>query len=229
MKGQLDEAKKQLVIMQEQAEAADRPWLKIIGGTPANDLTFAMLTEESFASATIIVSAKNIGKSVALNVIIRGKMTFTEGSGLLDREESALCASAAMTTPVPGVTVFPDENTKNSLYTMGVEHLSSKIENPSVVISDAPYFAPANSKLISPKFIGCVSYTYPSSTVIHHSDFRFALQYGEKFPKGAKPDLISAMLFKMNQPHFVNYFVVGKNISPKDLRIQPFYAGFDVN
>jgi hypothetical protein len=229
VKRQADAAQSQVGIMQRQLEAADRPWMKIIGAKPTSDLKFSMMQRDSLVSAMIVVGVKNIGKSVALNVTIHARMTLTEDSDRLSREESDVCSGVIETLPVPVLTVFPDDDTKDSLFVYGVERLPAKIEKPIISVMDAPFLSPPDSKLVSPKFVGCASYTYPSSSVTRHSGFRFALEYGETPPRGKPLDMITAMLFRNNQPHFVRYFVVAKDIPEKELRVERFFAGFDAN
>jgi len=188
-----------------------------------------MMGENPFVSATIVVVAKNIGKSVALNVTIHGMMTLTEDSQRLDQEESAVCSGVIRTYQAPVVTVFPDDDTGYGLFIPGVASLPSKIEKPHISAMDAPLLSPPNSKLISPKFLGCVSYTYPTSSVSHHSGFRFALQYGETIPKGEHVNYPTTMLLENNNPHWVDYCVVGKNIPAKELRGHQLFGGFNAN
>lgn len=228
VKRQADAANTQVGIMQRQLEATDRPWIKIAGAKPIDDLTFSLMrSSKPLVGAQIAIVVTNIGKTVALNVTIHARMTLTEDSDSLNREQSDVCNGVVKTLHAPVLTVFP--NDEESLFVYGADGIPTKIDNSRALGLEVPFLKPPNSKLISPKFIGCVTYTYHSSSVAHHSGFRFSLEYGEKIPPSVHLSILETILFKRNTPHWTRYFVVGKSIPQRDLRVEHFFSGFDAD
>ncbi|MBV9301881.1 MAG: hypothetical protein JOY62_13965 [Acidobacteriaceae bacterium] len=227
---QLTAMKEQLDVMRDQLELADRPWLKVVNAKPLNGLNFIKDGNRISGEANFIVVAKNIGKSVAINVAIHAPLINADAAEDLRRKAAKTC-SGPITSPYRPVTVFPDDDTGNSLLALGVEEfVPSDIKSPTVPMSLAPFLAPKDSKLISQSVVGCITYTYPSSRFVHHSEFNFGLAFEETIPTNKKLDPATAMMFEHSKaPHIASYFVLGQDIPNEKLRIENFSSDIDAN
>ncbi|MBV9500990.1 MAG: hypothetical protein JO138_16595 [Acidobacteriaceae bacterium] len=175
----------------------------------------------------IVIVAKNIGRSVALDVGIHGSMTLTEDERGLYKEQLDTCSRGAFLSPL--LTVFPNDDTDNTFFIYGVVDIPAKIDHSFTTGRDAPILAPRNSKLVAPTFVGCITYTYPSTRKTHYSGFRFGLEYKEMLPRDAHLDRFTAQMFNKDHVHIAGYFVVGRDVSKEKLLVERFFSGFYAN
>jgi hypothetical protein len=214
------------------AVASIRPWIKIIGAEPqdkglegSGDLDFGTVVvlpdpaKRMTADIRIKVSAKNIGHSVALKAAIHGKMTFSDNSDELLKEQALVCAGKLHSSPPPWpINIYPEEDSQDLFFILGAEYVPPRSKLRDIVAGQIPSEAwgSKNAWLVSPKFIGCVTYTIPATGALVYSNFSYYL--GQRYRDN---------VFGEYTPRF---FIVGKNVPMKSLILSAYGAeGFYSN
>jgi hypothetical protein len=212
---QLDAMQGQLSAMQEQVDSADRPWLEIMTATASQPVVFHRPYEigvhgDEYVNAGIKVTVKNVGHSVALDVVTRVAVILAsmERGAPNDpitypiRMQKKFCSE-----PTSGglpINLFPGEDNGDQ---SGDDHDIS-LRGKTFAIPNDP-----SAARIMPIFVGCVDYRVGVSGKIHHSGFIYELR--EVVP-GRRMD--NGLL------------VVGKDIPIEDIRMERFgFGGFDAN
>lgn len=166
---------------------------------------------DTLASVTVRILGRNVGRSVALNVGIKGRMTFVEDVNELMQEQELICSGAEWSVPFPPVNIFPAKDGGERLVVYGAELVPRSTHKGLFLVPDGLTKVP----MVSPKFLGCISYTIPSTSTPRHSNFLYGLKHREQgssihFP----PDPL---------------FAVSKDVPAKDLIIEAYVVGFDAN
>jgi hypothetical protein len=153
--------------MQKQLEATDRPWLTV---EFENSEPF-VFEKDGRANLGMHYVIKNVGKSVAIGVMIRATMYPRDwkpraGDAFEIQRQRDLCDTSKK-RPDPtkyGFTIFPG--------TAAVDNLRVYTD-PADMAKLA--FVPNDStdKYTSPVFVGCVDYHFSYSETIHQTGFAF--------------------------------------------------------
>lgn len=169
---QADSAQAQVRIMQRQLEATDRPWIKVVSAEPRSQYSLVEESPGSFrATVDILLRMKNVGRSVANNISVRGELTFSTGQTQVLNEQERICdprnsfaaALGILTGGWPPISLFPDDDTGQfQIQGTGTMHLG----------------------IIEPKLIGCVEYFAAGNTFRHYSSFAYRIE-----PRKGKPPL----------------------------------------
>jgi hypothetical protein len=197
-------------LIQKQLEATDRPWIKVVGAVPNHPLIFhgagsISAHGDDFVNLGIKVIIQNVGRSVALNVIIRSDVIFVSMIQGADKNpftypvkmQKALCSKE----PAAGlpINLFPGDDNRDQT---GDDH-DVPISGNSFTIPDDPSVA-----RMKPMFIGCVDYTIGVSGKIHQSGFIYELQEREN----------------------TRMLIVDNDVAISDLAMEPFaFGGFFAN
>ena len=208
--GQLGVMQGTLDVMQRQLEITDRPWIKIVKAYPSQKLHF-FDTEiipgegiKTIIGVRITMLVKNVGHSMALNVAMRGKMTFTIRPDLLAKEQADVCSGTAIALATFPLNIFLGDDSGDRLF----------IDDPQEVPSRSNLGSNTRSRIIaSPVFIGCIVYTIPTTGSIRNSTFMYWLERAPDSPANPKSGL----------------FELGVTVPEQELRVAPFLAGFDAN
>jgi hypothetical protein len=200
VRSQAQAAREQVAIMQRQLEATDRPWIKIVGAQPDEDLVFFKTnngknpgTWATQGNVRISVTIENVGNSVALNVLGKGEMvTKNIGPEYLIDEQDRVCSGKVQTIPTIKQNIFPGER-GDKLYFVGID----VFENARA----------GQAQSIQLMFIGCVMYAIPNSTTLHRSNFMYMLEHGDN-----------------NYPTVPDYtFQIGTRVPRDSLLLEPNY------
>jgi hypothetical protein len=175
MKGQLNQMKRQSVIMQDQLEMADRPWIKD-SVRSAFDFTW----DRGAISWSITIRAENVGHSVATAILPEARLIAVRGADFVDlprQKAKELCDSVSERfgtvkndPAVLGNAVFPSDS---------LEFVSNPVLWPSE-INSATFDGGAHlGKSITPMLIGCIEYHYAASERIHKTWFVYTLAHSD--------------------------------------------------
>jgi hypothetical protein len=205
----------QLSAMQEQVESTDRPWIEITAATASHPVIFHRAYEigvhgNDYVNAGIKVTVKNVGRSVALDVVPRVELILVSMQiGALNnpitypvRMQKKLCSEP---TPVGlPINLFPGEDNGDQ---SGDDHDIS-LSGKTFILPNDPSVA-----RIMPIFIGCVYYRIGVSGKIHHSGFIYQLR-----------------VVNPSQGRDSGMLIVGNDIPIEDIRMERFaFGGFDAN
>jgi hypothetical protein len=184
MRNELDAANKQVKVMQQQLETADRPWVKIVDVKPRGNgpeipsLSFQVLSlagvnsPKQQAYLNYEVHGKNVGHSTALNIQTATELYLPQWkngySNEVQAEEKRFCESyfkGKTTVSNGGPALYPDEP-----YT-------SVMGNGGAVVKDSMNFFPelTGGPYIVPVLVGCVDYQFQSSTRHHRTLFVYEM------------------------------------------------------
>jgi hypothetical protein len=165
-------AKEAATTASRQLEMADRPWLKEIVSA---DAPF-MFDSKGNISWAVLVTANNVGHSVATGVFAEGKLIVLHGADYIDgpaKEMNLFCDRIAKPDPINprrwGVSVFPNDS--GELLPVSVIMTSSDIESASV---DG---GAVLGKSIFPMLVGCIDYQFSTSETRHQTRFIYDVFY----------------------------------------------------
>lgn len=183
----------QLVVMQQQLEATDRPWIKIIEAGPSHPLIFHKGGDinapgEGTVNLGLRVVLKNVGRSVALDIAIRDKVSFPKFSSSGRKEafrypleqQKIVCDEHKRLVALP-FNLFPDDTSGDKTgddHDTGVPDLGDGtfiFPDLSFVRANVP-----KVKSIMPMFVGCIDYKIASSG--HWDETGFIYQLSRRPP-----------------------------------------------
>jgi hypothetical protein len=162
---QADSAQQQVVIMQRQLEATDRPWIKIKGASVYPDFSFfgdsipSNPTQNILGVTMVEVAVENVGRSIAINAYLRGELIFLKGMPEAMQEQSLVCSGQSGTTPTILQSIFPGDP--------GPRFFTSAEQELTAV---------RKGQEVKPVFLGCIVYAISNSAKLHHSAFMYALE-----------------------------------------------------
>jgi hypothetical protein len=108
--------------------------------------------------------------------------------------------------------------------------ISERREEPFLFTSQ-PIFVRNNAKVIPLSVAGCVTYSYPISTVLHRALFVFRTRFTEELPSDVKnPAVLGWMLGESKLwPKVAAYVVVETNVRREEIQLVADASGFNAN
>jgi hypothetical protein len=168
MREQLITMESQIEIAQRQFELTGRPWLAF-SVRPVSPLTFG---DQGSMSLTLSLTARNVGRSVAVNVTINARIIvakFLSAQQQIIDEQRLVCRSVF--TEVLSYVVFPEE--------AHTAPISFNLDGRTLEKGRSP-----NTHIIDLFLVGCVDYQFSGHD--RHHQTRFAYEIRRKtvdFPK----------------------------------------------
>lgn len=157
---------KQLITMQKQLEASDRPWLKV-DFKPIGPLKFS--NENTCVTVNVRIMVKNIGRSVATKVRYNYEMVLFRMIDIIQgplKHQKMLLDKLSSTKPSDleeGESIFPNEEKAAS------GNLSAAITEDTIPEETQK---PTN---IIPVVVGCIEYQFASSPDRHYTCFNYTV------------------------------------------------------
>lgn len=162
----LQETRKQASIMQRQLEATDRPWIEITTAEVTTDANFFRVPDANQPVMTlgIRIGVKNVGRSVAQNVRMKGDLICQRGfdDDLVMRAQKRTCDMEHSAHISPQVLLFPDrETTENTFQDVFW-----------TIVPNEAIHRVGDENMIQPVLVGCISYDIVGVTNHpHHTGF----------------------------------------------------------
>jgi hypothetical protein len=160
------EMQSQTAISQKQLAAIDRPWIK---NAVTSWLDFRIDNNVGYWGA--VISAENIGHSVAVAIMPEPKLIIVRGADFIDtprRRAKEVCDELSNKL----------DKLKNDPAVLGnIVFPGTHVDFPFNIAMPPSEFKGISDKTITPMLIGCVAYRYPSSEDTHGTGFVYVLSH----------------------------------------------------
>jgi ElaB/YqjD/DUF883 family membrane-anchored ribosome-binding protein len=215
LKAQTDAANGELAAIQQQTEISQRPWLSV-EVEPGSDLIWQ---EGNRVTMDLNLSIKNLGKSLAKDIQVKGEIVPTHANLPVDirtlDKQSELCDGTQIVPPSFKFDLFPTDQPLT-------EGVSASADSAEVEAQANEIQEQGDRRFVSVNVVGCVIYHSSFETQPRRTYFAFRL-IGSPFPfqKGEIPKASEL-------PVLLGYFELGATV-PKDrlLKIIDFSARND--